>query len=252
MEILCHYLNMGSDVSVLVPVGGSDPHREIAWRYVQAWYSTHYPDVEIVCGVLPEGSPWCKAKAVARAAAQANGHVFVIADADCFASRLHEAVASLDNGYAWAMPHYTVHRLSKAATAQVYRGGDPSTFPRTMSWYAQLPYVGIPGGGITVMRRETYADVPLDPGFIGWGQEDEAWALALRSLHGRGWRPTRDAPLWHLWHPPQPRMSRATGSEQSRKLLSLYKGSLSRDVMSSLMEGPRRFYQEILSTPRVR
>lgn len=238
---------MSPEVSVLVPVGGSDPHRKAAWAYVRHWYTAHHPDFEVVCGVLPPGSPWCKAEAVAQAARQAAGHIFVVADADSFASGLGEAVAALDSGYAWAMPHYTVHRLSEAATAQVFQGHDPLTFPRTRGWYAQPPYVGFPGGGITAVRREVYESAPMDPRFTGWGQEDEAWALALRVLHGRGWRPARGSPLWHLWHPPQPRMTRATGSEKSRDLLSRYKASRSPVMMASLLEGPGKFYRETVS-----
>ena len=235
------------NVSVLVPMSGNCPHRALAWRYVQAWYATRHPDFEVVCGVLPDSAPWCKAKAVAQAAQDASGEVFVVADADCFAPALDGAVEALWSGYEWAMPHYTVNRLRKAATAQVYVGMDPAGFPRTRSWYAQLPYVGIPGGGIPVMRREVYESAPMDPGFIGWGQEDEAWAMALRTLHGRGWRPSRGSPLWHLWHPPQQRISRSTGSEKSRRMLATYKTARTRDEMNALMSGPRKFYEKTVS-----
>jgi hypothetical protein len=45
-----------------------------------------------------------------------------------------------------------------------------------------------------------------------------SWGLALRCLYGP---PVRlSAPLWHLWHPPQPRLNRGTGSEAG---LALYK-----------------------------
>jgi len=43
----------------------------------------------------------------------------------------------------------------------------------------QRPYPGYPGGGITVLPRSTYTEVPLDLRYEGWGQEDESWAHAL-------------------------------------------------------------------------
>lgn len=237
----------GTQVSVLIPMAGDCPHRAMAWRYVQAWYTARHPGFEVVRGVLDGSAPWCKARAVAQAARTATGDVFVVADADCFTEHLDDAVTSLSQGYEWAMPHYTVNRLSRPATAQVYRGAAPAAFPRTRHWYAQLPYVGFPGGGITVMHRRVYESAPMDPRFTGWGQEDEAWALALRTLHGRGWRPSRGAPLWHLWHPPQKRMSRSVGSDRSRSLLADYKKARTQDTMASLMDVPRAFHQEIVS-----
>jgi hypothetical protein len=84
----------------------------------------------------------------------------------------------------------------------------------------QRPYLGVPGGGIMVLSRETYEQVPLDWRFKGWGQEDEAWGAALAAVAGKGWRGTE--PLYHLWHPPQPRQNRAIGSDESRHLRNLY------------------------------
>lgn len=239
--MVCHDLIM---VSVLIPLSGNCPYRTAAWRYVHAWYRQHHPDFQVVCGVVPSTLPWCKATAVSAAACQAEGEVYVIADADCFSPSLDQAVSAVHNDWQWAMPHYTVNRLSKDATYQVYQGHDPAKFPRNRQWYAQLPYVGFPGGGITVVRRQVYEQAPLDPRFVGWGQEDEAWALALRSLYGRPWRPSR-SPLWHLWHPPQRRMTRSVGSERSRDMLRQYKEARTKQQMTDLLEPARRAYREM-------
>lgn len=233
-------------MSVLVPWFGNCPHRIAAWRTVQRWLGQRHPDYQVVTGTSASGRKWCKAQAVAEAAAQATGEIFVVLDADCIAPQLTEAVQYVKRGHAWAMPHYTVNRLNRSATALVVNGGDPAKIPTIRKWYDQLPYVGFPGGGATVLHRNVYASVPLDPGFLGWGQEDEAWAQALRALHGKPWRP-RKAPLYHLWHPPQSRASRSTGSVASRDLLREYRRRHRRDEMIHLLEEPRRFYRDIAS-----
>jgi hypothetical protein len=73
---------------------------------------------------------------------------------------------------------------------------------------------------MVVLSRESYAKVPLDPRFKGWGQEDESWALALGTLLGRSKRGLAD--LWHLWHDPAPRQSRDVGSQASMNLHRRY------------------------------
>jgi hypothetical protein len=70
------------------------------------------------------------------------------------------------------------------------------------------------------ITRDAYDRVPMDPRFVGWGQEDEAWGAALAAVLGNGWRGT--TPLYHLWHPPQPRQNRAIGSQESRHLRGRY------------------------------
>jgi hypothetical protein len=62
----------------------------------------------------------------------------------------------------------------------------------------------------------------MDHRFVGWGQEDQAWAIALKCLFGNPWR-SQNGPLWHLWHPPQERMSREKGSLSSWDLYSSYR-----------------------------
>ena len=69
---------------------------------------------------------------------------------------------------------------------------------------------------MTVLTRGLYEQVPLDRRYVGWGQEDQSHGLALTAIAGRRWRGV--APLWHLWHDPQPRLNAHVGSAESRKL----------------------------------
>jgi hypothetical protein len=79
----------------------------------------------------------------------------------------------------------------------------------------------------------------MDHRFVGWGQEDQAWAIALKCLFGNPWR-SQNGPLWHMWHPPQDRMSREKGSPSSWNLYRLYcRVAADRVGMSNLLAEPR-------------
>lgn len=132
-----------------------------------------------------------------------DAEIVVVADADVWTDGLSAAVTAVKDGAPWAMPHTEVHRLSKDG-----RG------------LAQEPYRGALGGGIVVAPRQTLLDIPLDPRFVGWGQEDHSWGLALTTLAGIPWR--GEATLTHFWHPPQERITRKYGSVESKALYLRY------------------------------
>ena len=167
----------------------------------------------------PPGS-WSKGAAAAPAIAASTAATIVVADADVWTAGLERAIARVAAGAPWAVPHGHVYRLTAHATAEVLAGertiapGLPTDEP---------PYEGLWGGGIVVLPRELALDVPLDPRFAGWGQEDVSWAIALAELAGPGWRGTD--PLFHLWHPPQPRMSRGKGSPAGLALARGYRAA---------------------------
>ncbi|MFL1441807.1 hypothetical protein [Nocardiopsis protaetiae] len=220
-------------MSVIIPwaADGTCQHRgeALGWA-LQRWDATGH---QVLLGWL-EGETWCKARAVAQALPDATGDVLIVADADCWSDGVEQALATVADGAPWAIPHGKVHRLSEPATRRVLAGEAPAVrMP-----HAQAPYPGTPGGGMVVLRRELYEQVPLDPRFAGWGQEDESWALALQRLAGRPWRGR--APLWHLWHPPQDRMSRRWGSPEGRALALRYRRARTPAAMRALLDEARQ------------
>lgn len=218
----------GRGVSVIIPwaPGVGCRHREAALAWTASkWVGTGH---EVVVG--EHTGPWCKAAAVADGLARATGDVLVVADADVWTPGWEGAVGRVVSGVPWAMPHGKVHRLTHAATQQVLDGHEPA---REMD-LTQSPYQGWPGGGMVVVRRDVYERAPLDPRFVGWSGEDESWAHALRTLAGPGWRGS--APLWHLWHPPQERMSRRWGSHAARALAARYARARTLEVMRALVD----------------
>lgn len=193
-------------VAVLVPWRPDGGPRQTVWAWVRAQWA-RWPDWEIVTGTPPDG-PWSKGAAVADALEQTRADVLVVADADVWSDGIPAAVNTVASGRArWAMPHQLVRRLTPEATQAVLDGAPPAGQPTAET------HPGMPGGGIVVLARDVLTGVPMDPRFEGWGQEDQAWALALTTLAGPMWRGAAD--LHHLWHPPAPRRSRAVGSAAS-------------------------------------
>lgn len=216
-------------VEVIVPFAGDCPYRKRALDYVTArypWPVTISPGsrmgdrsaVTSGSGRTEDGASrgvWIKADAVMPAAEATNAEIVVVADADCWSEGVTQAVEAVAEGAAWAMPHRGVLRLTEAATERFLAGEPPEGLP-----LEERAYLGWEGGGIVVARRETVLAVPMDRRFVGWGCEDESWALALSCLAGR---PVRiKQPLIHLWHPPQPREDRRQGNPTNFALLRRY------------------------------
>lgn len=215
------------NVEIIVPWGGYCPARARAWN----WCRSHYGHSVRVA--QHRGKDWIKALAVMPAIQDSAAEIVVVADADVTTPGLEEAIEAVRDGAPWAVPHERVHRLSERSTEMLFHGAE---FPLPTE---QKPYFGVEGGGCIVARRETLLEVPMDPRFVGWGQEDLSWGLALNHLAGERWRGT--APLYHLWHPHPERMDRKFGSYAGRELYRRYcRARRSTDQMRALVEEAKR------------
>lgn len=200
-------------VAVVIPFAGDCPHRLRALDWLTGRLTDRHPDWDVVIG-RGDADRWVKADAVADGLAHTDADMLIVHDADVWCDATPEAVERCER---WAIPHRLVHRLDENATNQMIDTGKPG------AGIVRNPYVGFAGGGITVIRRDVYEDCPLDRRFVGWGQEDASWALALTTLHGPAWRGGAD--LYHMWHPPQTRLDRTVGSEHGRRLHRRYKNA---------------------------
>lgn len=217
-------------VAVLVPWRPSVLERRTNWDYVSWLYGRHFPRWDQV--VADSGSvPFSRTQSLSLARTKADAEVLVIADADCWVGRdaLAEAVAAASE-WGWAVPHHLVYRLSPWSSSMVRNDWTWKHLARftelelsSDNGQDSEPYPGNPTGTLVVMRVDVFDEVPPDPRFVGWGQEDQAWAMALRELVGHPWRGS--APLMHLWHPPEPRLDRIKGSEESWALLERYRAA---------------------------
>lgn len=222
-------------VEVVIPWHQGCEHRQRALGWLWTRWGEVHPGWALTLATCP-GGDWIKAAAVMPAISASTATTIVVADADVWVEGIEEAVQVVEDGGWWAVPHLFVHRLTLAGTEALY--GGESFIDAAQIGTGEAPYVGVPGGGAVVIRRELALDVPLDPRFVGWGGEDHAWGYALESFVGEPWRSER--PLWHLWHPPQDRRSRKVGSVASERLRRRYRDArLFQSDMRQLVEEAR-------------
>ena len=226
-----------------MPWLGGCEYRDRALDWALGRYAARHPDWGVT--IAPGGRPWVTAAAVNPAVERSAADIVVVADADVWCDGLLEAVYAVIGGEPWAIPHGDVHRLSPEATTQLLAGADPRRLE-----LAEAVWPGVQGGGYVIARRETLLDIPLDPRFVGWGQEDTSWAMALHYLAGPAWRIHR--PLYHLWHPPQDRMSRKRGSVAGWQLYRRYCTAREHPArMRELVEEGKRVASEPPAEPPV-
>ena len=213
-------------LQVIIPYMEAGPERANNLR----WLLDRLGYLDYVVAEIPPG-PWVKANAVNPAVEASNAEIVAVCDADVYTPGLLEAVAAVISGAGWAVPHTKVHRLTQAATGAVLAGEPPSAMMLTV----ERPYDGVIGGGCVVIPRKTALKVPLDPRFQGWGGEDHSWGYALQTLIGTPWR--SELPLFHLWHPTQPRTNRKLGSRETERLRRQYRDAqIFEDDMRTLVE----------------
>jgi len=196
---------------VIIPWRAGCPYRQLNLDWVVHGLESH--GFNVVIGELEPERPWSKSLAVQAGLRKSTADVVVISDGDVWSGFVEQAVDMLTE-VPYAVPFRDVRRLSPEATGHALTTGDLG------GKLQQQAYRGVDGGGLIAITRENYDRVPLDPRFVGWGQEDESWGMALLALLGKGWRGSES--LFHLWHPPQQRQNRAVGSEASRSLRNQY------------------------------
>jgi hypothetical protein len=229
---------MSNHVAVLVP--WDDPPcewRRRAWAWVRSRWAAEWPGWEIIEGTSPPG-PYSRTGGILDAASRTDADLLIVTDADVWVDPTDAVLAAQSHG--WAIPHRLIHRLSAESTSAVLdTAADWRSLPLSRDNHQDSrPYVGHETGTWVVLRRDVFRAAPPDPRFVGWGQEDDAWALALRCLVGRPWRGNLD--LVHLWHPPQARVSRVLGNPANAALLRRYRAaSRDADLMRDLIEEGR-------------
>lgn len=220
-------------VAVVVPFGGDDPHRYLAWGWVRRQFDLHHPSWDVVMGTT-DVDGFSRTQAIRDALTRTDADTIIVSDADIWSDDIQAAVDAVAE-YGWAIPHGLIHRLSPESTRLVLDGADWHGLPlSTDNKQDSKPYRGHEVDTLCVFRRDVLEQVPPDPRFVGWGSEGDAMSLALRLLVGAPWR--GDADLVHLHHPPQERMTRIVGNERSKALLARYRGARRNpDAMRALL-----------------
>lgn len=213
-------------VDIIIPVGGDDVYRNLNLQ----WVMSHWGDCGYTVLTGECDSVWSKGAAVAAAVEVSSADVLVITDGDVWTNDVFDAIRVVESGSPWAVPFGSVHRLNEASTSNVLNGGALG------GKLLKPPYRAVPGGGMVVLTRELYLQAPIDPRFVGWGHEDEAWGHALFKVAGEH-RRFRD-PLFHLWHPPAER-DRALMAENANLRNRYIRARRREGEMEQLLAGAR-------------
>jgi len=200
-------------ISLLIPFHGRDRWRRRVLRWVIAYWKNALPGSEIIIG-RSWGDPFCKTRALNRAARKARGKVLVLLDADAYmdaevvdscADRIldaHELGHRL-----WFVPYRRLYRLTKQATLKILHScpEHPYKFPvppdqcdvenETTAKYGHRY-----GAMIMMFHREAFEMLGgFDERFVGWGGEDVALLRTLDTLYAK--HKSTPNQILHMWHP---------------------------------------------------
>ena len=196
---------------VVVPFYNSAPERLAAARFVLGYCATHVdgtvivveqgaqtPDLPIPRGehvaVEPRVPGFDKGMLFNEGFHRTRAELLLLVDADCLvpASVLRRFRESpLPDADCWT-PYGDVFDLSPEQTRSVYQGQDFT------GWGSPRAYRCV--GGAVMIRRSAYERIGgFEPGFHGWGGEDEAFIWKCRRL--LRYERLESERLTHLYHP---------------------------------------------------
>lgn len=222
------------DVAILVPWVGGDSHREASWEWNHRRLASEHAGWEIIQGTS-NAVGFSRTQALLDARRRTTAEVLVAHDADVFMdpADLLDLVEAVSDRR-WSVPG-TLHRLSEESSRQAMRGVDWRGLPLSQDNRQDMrPYRIHECGTVVALTSAAFDTAPPDPRFVRWGSEDDAWAAALRTLVGPPARTGVD--VVHLWHPAEPRKSRAVGNDANRNLARRYQNARrSTDLMRTLI-----------------
>lgn len=187
-------------ISILVPWRSKEPDRIRAWDHIRPLWEQ--ADVQLC--VADDGEtygPFSVAKAINRARREATGDMLALYGADHLPPPPDKLdwIAERLNAHPWTAIYASVRIFDLEGTDLICRGADPATcLDHTATTIAMCT-------GILAMRADVFDDIGgMDERFCGWGAEDSAFRLALRTLHPDG-NDVGEGEVWSLWHPEAPR-----------------------------------------------
>lgn len=175
----------------------AQPSRVGAFDVTIEWYSKVLPEATVYLGDEPRAKTFNVSAARNRAcdAALLDGcDVLVVSDADVLPDRdaLVEAIDLISSGEDMVIPYREMLRLSKEATVDVLNG-------KELNREDYVEHGAWAGGLVVISSRCFRALNGWDERFMSWGQEDDAFAIAYKTIFGKD-IPRCGGDLPSLWH----------------------------------------------------
>lgn len=222
------------DVSIIIPFQTDHGIRAQHFEWIKKYYSRVMPEAELCFGITNDKEV-NRSRAKNLAVKQATKEILVIADADViFDPEVIVKSISLLNGAAIVVPFTEVYNLDKGNTEELLK-----TEPK---WPIDIPFeectkeTFYPGfaGKLLMVKKETFEKVGgYDERFIGWGGEDDAFALAVRTLCGG--LVNVSGGIYHLWHPVSHYHTHPHGEANRDLVWRYYQSYGNKDKMVSLI-----------------
>lgn len=190
-------------VSILIPFRSDGAEREVVFRRVLQTTLDEWPDTQVLWG--DNKGSFNRSASRNALAFEAAGRILVFLDADSWVppDQIAEAVRRIGTSQgAWCFPFDRYYALSPSGSTQVWMNQIPEEGPDYEFVFPGPDPVDRPPsvGGCLVVDKSTFFGVHgYDERFIGWGEEDRAIFLALKTLVHPEVRIPGD--LYHYWHP---------------------------------------------------
>jgi glycosyltransferase involved in cell wall biosynthesis len=188
-------------VPVLVPRRADGGHRDKIWDLIKLAHWSKLDGYRVVEGHHVEGPLFNRAAAINTAARIAgNWSVAVIADSDIFLDRkqIDKAVAAARETGRLVAAFNEVRYLSEVVTSTMLRNKNLDVNSRL---YKSVRTASETQSMCPAVPRSVFEAVGgFDPGYRGWGGEDNAFWHSATIVSGE---PVRiPGPVYHMWHPP--------------------------------------------------
>lgn len=168
-----------------------DQFRFKLWNWIVNQYAEFLPEVQLCVSSDDGEDPFHKTLALNRAAASAKSDVFLLADTDTWVPsaqvRMALEMITVDPN-CWVRPWNLKLKLGERDTNTLLArthcdSGFPEGADQPGRWESLNTYWAAPHHMFT--RAQFEAVGGFDERFRGWGAEDEAFALSLRSIVGK-------------------------------------------------------------------
>lgn len=189
---------------------------------IAGWLARYYqaicPEASVVIGGAGDDEAINRSRLRNRIVAETTSEVVLLVDADCFVSRatILLAVAQLSPVLACVQCERAAYLSHDGTQALLARAPSAET---TMAASYIESKLAVCHGLFFAVRRESFDRVGgFDERFIGWGEEDDAFVIAMRMLSGHVAR--IPATAYHLSHP-RPPMAEIVASANFQQNMAL-------------------------------